>query len=326
MSNRAKRIAITGGAGYIGTRMIGRLEGEPAVERILAIDIRPLPKMYSSKVVYRRLDVTMPLVDALREHDIDVLLHLAFILEPGHDRAAIRRVNLFGLSNTLDASVRAGVEHLLYFGSTTVYGAHADNPPVLTEESPMRPVTGFQYGEDKAESEIFIGDFIQRHPEITLTILRGCPVMGPNADNFISRAFSKPVLIGIRGYDPPLQLLHEKDLENIMARCILERIPGLYNVAGNGVLTWSMMGRILGRKLLRLPAILMYGLTGATWALRLQSESPAQGLDFIRYPWTASTEKIQRELGVRFRYSARDAWESFAMRLRGHTLAQGAED
>ena len=70
-----------------------------------------------------------------------------------HDRLAAHRVNVGGTSNLLDASAEAGVRRIVYLSSTSVYGAHADNPPMLTESSPARPVRGFQYSEDKAEAE-----------------------------------------------------------------------------------------------------------------------------------------------------------------------------
>jgi hypothetical protein len=74
------------------------------------------------------------------------------------------------------------------------------------------------------------------------------------------------------------------------------------------------MAAAYGRRLIPLPAPLLYGLTGLTWRLRLQSDSPASGLDFIRYPWTVSTKKIERELGVKFRHSSAEAWEAFVRR------------
>jgi hypothetical protein len=64
--------------------------------------------------------------------------------------------------------------------------------------------------------------------------------------------------------------------------------------------------------MLVLPAWPLYAATEAAWRLKLQRDSPASGLDFIRYPWTASTNKIKDELGVEFQYSSREAWESFA--------------
>ncbi len=318
MGDGPQRIAITGASGYVGARLIELLRRDPAIERILALDLRRMPS--SPKVVFLLRDIREPLGDLFAQQSIQGVVHLAFVLQPGHDREAIRRVNVGGTANVLSACIEGGVQHIMCFSSTTVYGAHPDNPVLLTEESPVRPNKGFQYAEDKAQVEELLGEFAKEHPEVGLTVLRGCVVMGPKADNFISRAFSKPFLVAVDGYDPPMQFIHEDDLVDVMAHCLSERVTGIYNVAGEGTVPWSEMARLSGRRLLTLPPSLAYWITGTAWKLRLQGDSPACGLDFIRYPWVTSTDKIQRELGVRFRYSSREALEAF---LQGRGL-QGA--
>ena len=67
------------------------------------------------------------------------------------------------------------------------------------------------------------GDSRPTIPRQAVAVLRACPVMGPNADNFISRAFSKPLLVAVRGHDPEMQMLHEEDLMEAMTACLLRR-------------------------------------------------------------------------------------------------------
>lgn len=311
MASVARRIAITGASGYLAGRLIQRLDEIAEVEHILALDIRPLLQVVGPKVTFERHDVGEPMGTLFADHDIDAVMHLAFILNPGHDREAIRKVNVGGTANVLEACEDTGVRQLVYLSSTSVYGAHADNPEYLTEESPPRPVKGFQYSEDKAQAEALITRFAEQHPSVVGTILRICPVMGPNADNFITRAYSKPFLVGVRGYNPPLQFFHEDDLVDLILLCLTERPSGVYNVAGDGTISWEDAVRSNRRKLLSIPATILYGLTELSWKLRLQKDSPACGLDMIRYPWLASTEKIKNELGVEFRYTSKEAWESF---------------
>ena len=140
-----------------------------------------------------------------------------------------------------------GVRKIVYLSSTTVYGAHPDNPPMLTEESPPRPAAGFQYSHDKLAAERLIDDYASSNPGVVVTVLRGCPVVGPNADNFIARAFLKRVLVAAWGHDPLMQLLHEDDLTEVLTACVARDAPGLYNVAAGGTLRWSEMVRSLGR-------------------------------------------------------------------------------
>lgn len=317
------RIAVTGSSGYVGTSLLRRLAWADWVEAILAVDLLPPHCAYPDSVTFARHDVRDSLHQLFCEFEPDAVVHLAFVLEPGRDEKAIRDVNLGGTNNALAATAAAGAKHFLYFGSTTIYGPHADNPKWLTEDSPPRPLPGFQYAVDKLGSEELISKFASENPDIRVGILRGCPVMGPNARNFISRAFAKPLLIGLRGYDPPMQFLHEDDLVDLLEKGLRDRLSGIYNVAGEGVVRWSEMARMLGRSVVTLPASVLYAVASATWSLRLQSDAPAAGLAFIQHRWTASTEKIKRELGVSFSHTSSEAWSAYAQRV-GRRSARAA--
>ncbi len=316
MGNRGRRIAVTGASGYVGYRLVERLAEEDAIELVLATDVQPLPKSIGPKVVFRRYDVMEPAGTLLTDHKIDSVVHLAFILEPRRDKAAVRRVNLGGAENVLEACGRAGVSYVLNLSSTSVYGAHPDNPDELTEDSPPRPVNGFQYSEDKLESEKLFNEYGREHPDCGVATLRGCPVLGPHADNYIARSLSPPLLVGFKGEDPPMQFIHEDDLVEIMARCVLDRVSGLYNVAGRGTVRWNRMARSLGRPRLSLPAMLLLGLTWASWTLGIQSTSPAPGLRYARYPWVANADRLTDRLGYATVRTSEETWEEFA-RYRG---------
>ena len=214
-----------------------------------------------------RHDVSLPFDGVLEEHRPDTVVHLAFVLNPGRHGVAARRVNVDGTANLLDECARIGVRKVVYLSSTTVYGAHPDNPPMLTEESSPKPAVGFQYSTDKLAAERLVREYASGRPGAVATVLRGCPVVGPYADNFIARTFLKRVLVAARGYDPQMQLLYEDDLTEVLAACVARDAPGLYNVAGDGTLSWSEMVRTLGRPLVRVPAHLLRSATALSWAL-----------------------------------------------------------
>ena len=102
------RIAVTGAAGYVGSRLVARLESEPGVERILAIDIRPPPTEYGPKVFYLQHDVRAPFADEFARHGIETVVHLAYVLRPGRNRAAVQSVNVDGARNVLKACAESG--------------------------------------------------------------------------------------------------------------------------------------------------------------------------------------------------------------------------
>ena len=78
------------------------------------------------------------------------------------------------------------------------------------------------------------------------------------------------------------------------------------------------MVSMMERPLIRLPAPAWYFLTSAAWRLRLQNDSPASGLDFIRYRWTVSSEKFKAATGIEFQHTSGAAWESYATAISNH--------
>ena len=310
MGEGPRRIAVTGATGYVGSLLLRRLAECETVGGILALDVKEPGAVLGDGVSFVRQDVSQPFPDLFADHEIDTVVHLAYELRQGRDREANRRVNVDGTTHTLDACRRAGVRRVVYLSSTSVYGAHPDNPEALTEDMPGRPIAGFQYSEDKLRSEQLLGRFASDSPGVSVCILRCCPVMGANADNFIAKAFDKPFLVAVSGANPPMQLIHEDDLARCLEMAVLGDAKGLYNVAGSGSMSWGEMAASGGRRVFSAPAWVLYPATQLTWALRLQSDSPALGLDMVRHRWVADTNKIEREMGFRPRFTSRDAWDA----------------
>ena len=309
MPDPAPRVAVTGASGYIGSRLLQELESDARLEKSVAIDTRPLPMPYHNVAAERR-DVTQPLDDTFRDHKVNTVVHLAFALRPGRNRREkemIRRTNLKGVGSVLKACQSLKVRNVIYLSSHTIYGAHRDNPVPITERATIRPSMGFQYSYDKALCEKEVQEFARQNPKVNVTILRACVVMGPGADNFVTRAFFKPLLLGVMGYNPPLQFVHEDDLAKLLHQLVTEPCPGTFNVAGDGVIHYKRMAMLSRRKLIFLPAPMAYPLTQMAWSLGIQKDAPSAGLDFIRYPIIVSTGKLKKETGFRFFYTSEDA-------------------
>lgn len=315
------RIAVTGAAGSIGSRLVESLAASNDVEAVVALDAKPIELTHPKVHSYQR-DILQPIDDVLKEHGIASVVHLAFQLKPGRDREAARRINVGGTARVLQSCQFADVDHIVYLSSSTVYGAHAGNDIPFTEDSPVWPVRGFQYAEDKAATELLLQAYASDYADTKVTTLRGCVVMGPNSDNFITKAFSKPLSVRIRGTDPQMQFIHEEDLRDVLELCLKEPFSGVYNVAGTGTVPYSHIARIAGRRALSVPAAILYPLTQATWQLRLQSDSPACGLDMIRWPWLADIGKLRQETGFSPKYTSQQALEASTLAKPSATNTQ----
>jgi len=301
-----KRIAITGAAGLLGGADIARLAASASVERIVAIDLRsaPVPPGSEGKVISVIRDVRGPVDDILSEHGIEAVIHLAYLLRPSRDRAAARRINVAATESLLRGCASADVRQIVYPSSTTVYGAHPGFTRPFREDDPPNPVRGFQYSEDKVAAERLLNVYGDEHPESAVSILRGCVVMAPGADNFITSALGKPLLPVPAGANPEMQFLHAEDYSAAVEAVLAARTKGIYNMAGTGTVRWREMVAAAGGWLLPVPGPVLTSIIALSWRLRLQNESPACGLNLIRYPWLASTEKIKSELGWEARHTS----------------------
>lgn len=303
------RIAVTGAAGFLGRHTVEWLAGLPTTERVLALDLQTpaQPDDPSGVVAPVTRDIRQPLDDLLVNNGIQAVFHLAYVVRPVRARAWARAINVGATESLLGAARSAGVSRFVYPSSTTVYGARPGNTRPFTEEDPPNPVPGFQYSEDKVAVEKLLSRWQAETPGATVTVFRGCVVMGPTADNFILRALKMKWLPVPAFSDPEMQFLHVSDLVHAFERALESRTGGTYNVAGDGTVRWRRMVQIFGNHALPVPGPLLERLTGLTWTLRLQSRSPACGVNFVRYPWLASTEKIQTELGWSAKHTSEEA-------------------
>ncbi len=302
-------ICITGISGYVGTRLIERFENDADVKKIVGIDVKP-PRLESKKLVFYERDIRKDLSAVFNEHKPQSLIHLAFILNPIHDEKMMADINIGGTKSVMDAAGNSGVTHVTVAGSATAYGAHPDNPDILTEDALLRGNEDFQYAHEKKLLEEICGDAQKKYAQLQFCFLRPCVILGPNANNYLSRFADMPVAFRIKGSNPPLQFVHEDDVGNLFYLASKNKIYGAYNVAPDDAMTISEISQLFNRKVLDIPAGIAYPLAAMMWALHL-SEAPAPYLHFFRYPWVLSNEKIKKVLNYTFKYSTRETLIEF---------------
>jgi UDP-glucose 4-epimerase len=315
------RYLITGGAGYIGSRLVSHLSGRPGTDQIIVADVRE-PHEYRPKTTFRRLDVrdragTRALFEAERP---DCVVHLAFLLNPIHDEAAMYDVDVNGTQNVLEAASAAGVQQILVTSSTTAYGAFADNPVPLTEDDPVRGAPDFSYARDKAESDRLCQLWALEHPERVMTIVRPCIVFGEEVDNYIVRLWVKlPFRADFGMPDIPLQFVHVDDVADALIRLLEGKHAGAFNVVADGYVSAIDAADMIGLRPRRVPYKLYKRFAAALWRLRA-SEAPAGQLEFAIHPWVASNQKLKDATGWSPGYTSREVFE-LTMRAKGKLAA-----
>jgi UDP-glucose 4-epimerase len=305
------RYLITGGSGYIGSRLVAFLAEREDTDQIVITDLRA-PAATRPKTRFVQMDIRDRGMRALLAAEKpDALVHLAFVLNPMRDERTMYDIDVNGTHNMLDAASAADIGQLLVASSTTAYGAWPDNPVPLTEDSPVRGMPDYEYARDKTEIDRMCQLWAATHPDRVMTIVRPCIVFGPSVENYIIRFWvNAPFIPLIDGVDMDLQYVHEDDVVDALTRLLVGRHAGTFNLTGDGTVKLSESAQIAGLKSRRVPYGLYRRIASAMWRMRVpRAEAPPGQLDFSRYPWIASNEKIKRELDWTPRYTSRETFE-----------------
>ena len=285
-------MAVTGPTGEVGRSLLAALEGSDRVKRVLGMARRPFdPAEFGwEKVEYRRGDVLdRSTVDELVA-DADVVVHLAFIIFG--DREETRNVNLEGTRNVFEACVAA------------------------------RGSDGFYYSAQKAELEALFHELVDGSG-IEEYIFRPSIVGGRDAPALIHDVVKRFQLGGrlplerdlirvIPGASPVIpeagtsfQLVHHDDCADALLAAIEGRgAPGIYNLAGDGVVTMTDVARELGWRTVPLPGLAVKGLVGLVTRLGRLLPQELAWVNVARRSVIMDTTKARRELGWRPRHDA----------------------
>lgn len=304
------RVLITGAAGYLGAQLGQRLARR---HEVLGLDIRQ-----NDDLPFTCLggDIRDPaLADLIRERRIDVVVHLAAVLEDSGDRWRDYDIDVNGTRNVLDACVAGGVRQIVVTSSGAAYGYHADNPTWIDEHDPLRGNPEFAYSDHKRQVEELLAGYRRRHPALRQLVLRPGTVLGEHTDNQITALFERKRLLAIAGVASPFVFIWDQDVVAIIAEGVERGVEGIYNLAGDGALGVAELAAIMGKPVLTLPAGLLRGLLALGHALGLSRHSPAQ-INFLRYRPVLSNRRLKEEFGYLPEKTSEQVFRLFVVNAR----------
>ncbi len=305
------RVLITGGSGYIGSRIIERLVARDEVQQVINVDIKA-PRTSHDKLRFVERSVTEDMTD-LFEPKVDIALHLAWVLNPMRDAEKQRRVCIGGTQRFLDGCAAGTVKHVFFMSSGTAYGAHPDHATPVSEDTPLKWNHHFQYSAEKREGEELCRRFEADRPGTLLQIARPCVVGGPNVSNYIFRAIEKQLNFRVLGHDNQMQLVHEDDCAAAIVAIVDSKLPGAFNIAADGAMKMSEIHKRMKVRALVLPAAVLRTIASQGWdkGWSQVTEAPPEFLNFIIYPWLVSNRRLKEEVGFTFSHTAEDTLASF---------------
>ena len=129
---RPVKVLVTGATGFIGGRLVRQLLAAGYQVRALVRAPERAAELARDGVELAAGDVTEPASLERALDGVDGVFHLAAVYDFGLDLEQMRRVNVEGTRNVLDAAAHAGTARILYCGSDTSLG---DTHGALRDES-----------------------------------------------------------------------------------------------------------------------------------------------------------------------------------------------
>ncbi|PRB13922.1 SDR family oxidoreductase [Microbacterium sp. MYb62] len=313
------RVLITGGSGFLGSHVATALAARDDVAIVVAADLRAgAPR---AGVIDAVLDVTdaAAIAPLLRRHRIDTVVHLAAIVNPGHDVDQEYRVDVTGAANVLAACVEAGVRRIVVSSSGAAYGYHADDPDGIDEDRPLRGNDAFPYARHKRLVEEMLAEHRETHPELEQVVFRIGTILGPTVRNQITALWDGRRILRVAGSESPFVFIWVDDVAAAMVRAATDGPAGIFNVAGDGRMTVPEIARRLGKPQLVIPAWALSTALRVGRRLGLTAHGPEK-VPFLRYRPVLANSRLKDEFGFTPQRTTREAFEEY---LRTHPAVVG---
>ena len=135
--------------------------------------------------------------------------------------------------------------------------------------------------------------------------------------------FGFPMVPMVLGFDPRLQFVHEDDIVHALEHAALNSIPGVFNVAADGVLALSEAIGLLGKR--PLPVLPPFG----TWALiaplrRLGFRIPDEIANLLRFG-RGVDNRLYKAAGFTYGYTSRETVIELGEHLRLRPVMRGRD-
>jgi nucleoside-diphosphate-sugar epimerase len=306
-----KHILITGGTGFIGSRLALRCAADGYSVRVFALARTQAENENKRAVEEAGVEVVLGSVtEADRVHtavrDADIVFHLA---AAQHEMNVPDRqywdVNLKGTQAILDACVTAGVQRLVYGSTIGVYGSPDD---LIDERSPVSPDNA--YGATKLAAENLVRTFRDR---LHVVIVRISETYGPGDQRLLKlfTAIKSGLFIMIGGGENLHQMIFIDDLISGLLLAATAKVPSgeLFVLAGPEAASTRQIATTIAAELdtdlrrWRAPLWLFMGIAAAfeklLKPLGIQPPLHRRRMDFFRKNFAISTRKAETELGFR---------------------------
>lgn len=289
------KIVVTGGSGELGTLVLRRLVADRKVKEVVSLDLRP-PLVASPKLRAVTLDVRDPAVEKELE-GAAACFHFAFLVAAFPGRREFDSINVGGSKNVFECCARAKVPQVIYASSVAAYGVVPGHPVPIVEETPRVHQPDFAYSATKFEVEAFLDDFERRVPDMRITRLRPCILIGARMEHPLGSALRRRRIPETGQVFP---IVWDEDVADAAMLAFEKKAHGAFNLVADELLTVPELAAQSGFKVLDSagPALKAWAKVSpllAKWKLTTPLDPAWVEKGGVRM--ISSSEKAKRELG-----------------------------
>ena len=314
-----RRVLITGLSTFWGGRLAQALEADPGVDVIIGLDTRE-PTVKLERTEYVRSDENYSILSRIvRATGVDTIAHTFLVVDSTQmSSRAMHEINVIGTMNLFAAASAAGstVRNVVVKSAALVYGSSPQDPYWFRETDKRSGQPRTRVERSLLEVESYVRDFARDNPKVCLSTLRFCNVIGPDISTPFVSALEMPFVPKVAGYDPRFQLVHEDDVVSAILFALDKQVPGVFNIAGDGMLPWSEITAIVGKRGIPMSP---FGIDFATAPLRRLGlvDLPPELIDLLKFGRGIDNSRF-KEAGFRYQYTSAGAVAAFveALRLR----------
>lgn len=289
------QILVTGAAGALAQQVISQLRDHCD---LVAVDFREQVYLGDAIPSYCVDFNKRVFEDLFRRYHFDGVIHLGRIMSSQLTRMRRYNANVLGTQKLLDLSHKYGIHRVVVLSTFHVYGAVAYNPALIDESAPLKSAGLSADLIDSVELENLANIYLWKYPELNITILRPCNIVGPGVRNTMSNLLASERAPVLAGFSPMMQFIHIDDMADAIVLTYNKPVRGVFNVAPHDWVAYQHALKLCGCRRIQIPSVPPVIPKLILRTLKLRS-FPSYLMAFFKYPVVIDGRAFATEFGFK---------------------------